>query len=992
MAFRFISIILLFILPDSYFSKEINEKVAAINSDFSKIYPPKAYFYDLENQWVDSVFNSLSLEQKVGQLFIVAAYSNQGEGEYQKIENLIERHYIGGLIFMQGTPLVQAKLTNRYQNLSKVPLLISFDGEWGLGMRLSNVISYPKAITLGAIQNNKLIYKMGADIAEQFKRLGIHLNFAPDADVNTNSENPVIGYRSFGENKENVAAKAIAYMKGLQHNGVIANAKHFPGHGDTGTDSHFSLPKINQNIDQLTDVELYPFQQMFKDSLMSVITGHLLVPSIDTRNIASSLSGNVISGVLKNKMGFNGLIITDALNMKGATKNSESAGDTELQAFMAGNDIMLMPENAIAGINKIKTAVISGKIDKSDLDFRVRKILKAKYWAGLNTNKEVLRENITDDLNQQKYLGHKQVLYENAVTVASNQQSLLPLYKLPESKNMVSIAIGAGLGNSFQKTLLKFDSFNIFSNESRSDEQWYSKLLKSIDTSKVVVVSLHKLSNYPSRRYNVSPATISFLTKLQKRNKVILTVFGNPYALKYFSDMKNVVCGYEDDPLMQEAAAQVIYGSLPAVGHLPVSVGSIYKVGDGIDIASSNILGFSLPEAVGINSVALNRIDNIVNSSINQKIFPGCNFLIARNGKIAYTKSYGTLAYESAQKVTPYTVYDLASVTKVAATLQAIMKLTDLSLLDINQKASFYLPELDSTNKKNITIANLLYHQAGLHGYLPFWENTKKKILDSTYYSRIKTERYPYTVATGLFGNQALKDSLWRWIIDSPLISRRSRHGEYPFLYSDLGLIILQKIVERISGYNLDQYCENTFYKSLNLERTGFNILNKISIDQIAPTENDRAFREMQLKGTVQDQQAAMLGGVAGHAGLFGSLFDLVKILQMNLNKGSYGNINYFDPKTVEMFSTASTIKSHRALGWDKQPDDHDSHFISSQASAQSYGHSGYTGTMVWVDPKYDLVFIFLANRVYPNANNNKLNSLKIRRKIHDVVYQSLIN
>ncbi len=993
MSLRILVIFLFIFLPKAA-EVQIDTIVNTLSSTIkNKPILPKKFFIDEESQWVDSVFNKLTTDQKIGQFFIVAAYSNQGESEYQKIDNLIEKYNIGGLIFMQGSPSVQAKLTNRYQNLSQIPLLISFDGEWGLGMRLSNVISYPKALTLGAIQDNGLIYKMGGDIAEQCKRLGIHLNFAPDADVNSNALNPVIGYRSFGENKVNVAQKAVAYMKGLQNNGVIANAKHFPGHGDAATDSHYSLPKINHSIEKLTETDLYPFAEMIKDSLMSVITGHLLVPSIDTRNIATSLSGNAVSGILKNKMGFRGLIITDALNMKGATKNASSAGDTELQAFLAGNDLLLMPESAIAGIHKIKAAVVIKKITLDEIDYRVKKILKAKYWAGLNIKKEIIKENVVEDLNQKKYLGFRQILFENAITVAKNAENLIPLVKLNSPKNIVSIAIGAELGNTFQKTLLKFGSFPIYSNESRSDEVWLKRMLNNLDSNKIAIVSLHRLSTNPSRRYNITPSTINFLEKLQKQNKVILVEFGNPYGLKYFASQKTIVCGFEDDPQAQEAAAQIIFGALPAKGKLPVTAHDTLKEGDGIEIASSNILGFSMPEAVGINSVALARIDNIVNSSISQKIFPGCNLLIARNGKIAYTKAYGTLKYESGQKVTPYTVYDLASVTKVGATLQAIMKLYDQNLLDITQKASFYLPELDSTNKKNITISNLLLHQAGLHGYLPFWENTKKKRkLDTTYYNLEKTEKFPFQVANGIYGNQALKDSLWKWVKDSPMITRRSRFGEYPFLYSDLGLIILQKIIEKITDSPLDIYCENTFFKPLNLEEIGFNINKKVAIDQIAPTENDYSFRGIQIKGTVQDQQAAMLGGVAGHAGLFGNLYDLAKLFQMNLNKGTYGGLTFYSAKTHDTFTQATTIKSHRAYGWDKQPENSDSHYISGQASDESYGHSGYTGTMVWIEPKYNLLFIFLTNRVYPNANNNRLNTLKIRRKIHDVVYQSIVN
>ena len=987
MPFRFLLFLFFVFWPQSKFL------AAKVLDNNPKPISKKTYFTDNESIWVDSVLNSLTLDQKVGQLFIVAAYSNHLEGEYQKVDNLIEKYNIGGLIFMQGTPAAQAKLTNRYQTIAKVPLLISFDGEWGLGMRLSNVISYPKAITLGAIQDNKLIYKMGADIAEQCVRLGIQLNFAPDADINSNAENPVIGFRSFGENKINVTQKAIAYMKGLQHNGVIANAKHFPGHGDANDDSHFNLPKIERSIERLTDTELYPFREMIKDSLMSIITGHLLVPSIENKNIATSLSGSTITDLFKTKMGFQGLIITDALNMQGATKGNISAGDIELQAFLAGNDLLLMPENAIAGITKIIAAVNDGKIQMNDLDFRVKKILKAKYWAGLSFKKSVLETDITEDLNQQKYLGLKQVLYENAVTVASNPDNLIPLNQPFQSKKIVSIAIGAELGNSFQKTLLKFGDIQIFSNESRSDDDWYTSILNTLDTGKTIIVSLHKLNNLPSRRFGISPTTMGFLSALQKQNKVIFVVLGNPYAIKYFPDIKTIVCGYEDDPLAEEAAAQVILGALPAIGLLPVSIGSRFKAGDGVQIKSQNILGYSLPEAVGINSVALSRIDNIVNTAIEQKVMPGCNMLIIRKGKIAYTKSFGNLRYESGQKVNQNTVYDLASVTKVAATLQAIMKLKDIGILSLQQKASFYLPELDSTNKADITIENLLLHQAGLHGYVPFWEKTKiNKKLDSTYYRTEKSPDYPFTVATNLYGNQMLKDSLWQWVIKTPLITKHTKRGEFPFLYSDLGLIILQKVIEKISGMPLDKYCEEILFNPLFLERTGFNISEKVSIDQIAPSENDLVFRGQQIKGTVQDQQAAMLGGVAGHAGLFGSLFDLAKILQMNLNKGTYAGQRFFEESTVEAFSKTKSDKSHRALGWDKQPDEKDSNYISGEASDESYGHSGYTGTMVWVDPKYDLIFIFLANRVYPSAHNNKLNSLKIRRKIHDVVYQSLVN
>lgn len=950
-------------------------------------------FEQKQAAWADSLIATMSLEEKVGQLFIVAAYSNQSESEYAKLDYIIDRYHVGGLIFMQGSPVVQAKLTNRYQKTSKIPLIVSVDGEWGLGMRLKNVINYPRAITLGAIQDKALLHKTGLDMAEQFRRLGVHMNFAPSADVNTNPANPVIGFRAFGDDKIKVAESASALMKGMQHGGLIASAKHFPGHGDTGTDSHYSLPKINSSIEQLQATELYPFEKLIKDSVMCVLAGHLAIPALESKNIPSSLSKNVISGLLKDKMGFKGLVLTDALNMQGTGKANRAEGEVELMAFLAGHDMLLMPDNLVAGILKIRAAALSKAENMEALNASVLKILKIKYWLGLQNKPEVLLENLEADLNQNKYKGHIQSLYENACTVVSNTDSLLPLAQQKDYGKFVSVAVGAEIGNSFQKSLLRFAPFDIYANESRSDDAWYGQLLRNIDSSKTVVVSLHRMSWWPSRRFNVSPTTINFVNKLQKKCKVILVVLGHPYALKYFQEQRHVVCGYEDEPLAQEAAAQVLFGALPAKGKLPVNSTAAWKTGDGLQVPAANILSFSIPEALGMNGETFANFDRIISTAINQRIMPGCNLLIARHGRVVYANSFGTLRYESAQKVNNYTVYDLASVTKVAATLQAVMKLYDEKKLSLDSTVATYLPELDSTNKGAITIENILLHQAGLHGYLPFWQNSvEKNNLKVKYYREEATDDYKYTIAKNLYGNQELKDSLWRWVVESELISRRSRFGAYPYLYSDLGLIILQKVIERISNMPLDEYCRKNFYEPMHLERTGFNILQKISVDQIAPTENDMLFRKRQLQGTVQDQHAAMLGGVAGHAGLFGSLYDLAKISQMNLNKGLYGGLRFLADSTVLKFTQNNTKKSHRGLGWDRLPEDRDSHYISSRASEESFGHSGYTGTMVWIDPKYDLVFVFLTNRVYPSANNNKLNQLKIRRKIHDVVYQALLD
>lgn len=955
--------------------------------------PVKPYFVDQKSAWVDSLMTSLSTEQKVAQLFMVAAYSNQSEASYRFLENLIAEKQVGGLIFMQGDAPTQAKLTNRYQSASKIPLIIGIDGEWGLGMRLPNMLNYPRAMSLGGIRDSTVVEKMAMDMAHQFKRIGVNLNFGPVADVNSNPTNPVIGLRSFGENPMMVGKMAAAYTRGLQNGGVLACGKHFPGHGDTAGDSHHSLPVVNHNIDQLYNGDLVPFKRLIADSVMCILSAHLMVPALEKRNIPSSQSNKILIELLRNQLNFKGLVISDALNMQGASRGAPGSGEIELQSFLAGNDILLMPENLLAGISRILAAVKSGQVDKNMLDQKVRKILLAKAWLGFEKGYQPINElNVIADVTQPKYLANKQNLCQAAITLVANQQNLIPFSEKTIANNLVSVAIGADFGNRFQAMLAKFGKVNLLTNENRSDEKWLNGILARADSNKTYVVSLHRLVNSASRRYNVTPIAINFINKLQKKCKVVIVSFGSPYALKYFDFAQNLVNAYEEDPQMQEAAAQALVGIFGMDGQLSTSANAIWPVGYGLKSVAVNRLGFANPESQGLKSNILQEFDAQINDAIAQRVFPGCNVLIARNSKIVYQKSFGNYRYETDQKVNLNTIYDLASVSKVTATVQAIMKLVDQGKIKLTDKASQYLPEMDSTNKKNVTVMNLLKHEAGLLAYQPFWEmSLSNGQPNPQFYSTQKTDTFPFLVAKDLYANQALKDSTWRWLLRSPLNSRYKGNGEYGYLYSDLGLMILQKIIEKSSGQSLDVFCKNQFYNPLFLDKTGFNPTSFSGLEQIAPTENDRHFRKQQLHGTVQDQQAALLGGVSGHAGLFSTVGDLAKLLQMNLNGGKYANQKFLSDSTLLLFTQGGLGRGYRGLGWDKLPDDGDSHYISGRVSDQSYGHSGYTGTMVWVDPQYQLIYVFLTNRVYPSAGNNKLNALKIRRKLHDIVYRAML-
>lgn len=946
-----------------------------------------------EHQWVDSTLASLTLEEKIGQLFMVATFSNREESTTRFIDRLIDDFHLGGLIFFQGGPVRQAQLTNHYQARSKVPLFIGIDGEWGLGMRLDSTIAFPKQMVLGAIQDDELIYRMGSDIGRQCRRLGIQINFAPVSDINSNANNPVIGVRSFGEDRENVTRKAVAYMKGLQHNGIIATAKHFPGHGDTDADSHFTLPVLTHSVAQLTDVDLYPYRQLIADSLMGVLSGHLFIPALDnTPQLASSLSDKVINGLLRNQMGFRGLVFTDAMNMRGVLKTGRAA-EVNLRALMAGNDVLLYPENVAETITKIKDALRQGTIGQKFLDDKVKRILQAKYWSGLNQYKPIDINNLYNDLNREDSKELYRELCEASVTVVRNENNILPITFVTGS-NMAAVTIGEGTSSAFQKMLANYKPIRPFTfyEEPTSQEQ-ITEMLNYLQPYETVVVGIHGIASNPKRNYGVSTGSADFVRQLkQQGKKVILCLFGTPYSIQFFPETDALICANQDGTDQQEIVPQIIFGAIASQGKLPVSV-LAYKAGDGIMTEPMDRISFGTPESVGVNGTMLKKIDEIANAAVNDRVFPGCQVVVARRGKIIYDKSFGGLSYRTVDRVNSETIYDVASVTKVAATLQSMMLLYDRKLIDLDERASHYLPELQATNKQNFTIRDLLMHRSGLVSFYPtLWDRTKTSAggLLPEYYSSKSDSLYNLQVAPRLFAKPALGDSVWKWIVKSPMNNTRDKSGKYGYLYSDLGFLTLQKIIEKVTGQSLDNFVSTNIYEPLGLSYTGFNPLRRFPEKQIAPTEQDYRFRSQLIQGTVHDQMAAVVGGVSGHAGLFSTATDLAVLFQMDLWKGKYGGKQFFQPGTVPLFSRMYDEARHRGLGWDKAPADGNSSYVSPQASVNSFGHTGFTGAIVWVDPDEDLLFVFLSNRINPDAENTAITAQRTRRKIHDVVYTSL--
>ena len=941
--------------------------------------------------WVDSVFNSLTPEQRLGQLFMVAAYSNKDRSHAERIERLVRNQNIGGVMFLQGGPKRQALLTNRLQAAAKVPLLIAMDAEWGLDMRLDSSAHFAKQMTLGAMDDPQYVYRMGRDIARKMRALGVHISFAPVIDVNSNPGNPVIGNRSFGEDQERVAKLGIQYIRGLQENGVMAVAKHFPGHGDTDTDSHVALPVISTDMAQLTKVDLVPFQQSFEAGVMGVMVAHLYMPLFDTTNAkTTTLSHALVTDLLKDKMGFKGLVFTDALNMKSVSKLYDN-GELDAMALAAGNDVLLFSEDVPAALLRIQEAVAKGRLRQEDLDLRIRKILRAKYWAGLATYRRTNLATMRDSLNLPGSKVLAQEIFAHAVTVVKNEDQLLPFQRL-DTLRIAAITIGTAAEGPYATIFNKYQPGPVYAVPNRyADDSTFARIAARLQSYNVVVVSLHGMNNTPAHSYGLGDGALKFIKQLQtnKGFKTVVVAMGNAYGLKFLESARTLVCGYEDHYAAQLVVPQVLFGALPARGKLPVTVSPTMKVTAGLATADLHRLRYATPESEGLNSRVLAQIDNIALESQTYAAAPGCQVLVAKNGTVVFDQSYGYCTYDQSQPVTSSTLYDLASVTKVAGTLQAVMFLKDQGKLNIDEKVATYLPELARTNKREMTIRDVLLHQAGLKPGIPTWERTiNSNGLKPTFYASTRSDNFPNEVAPGEYSTKAADDSVWAWTMRSSLLPKI--RGKYPTEYSDLSFMVMKRVCEKILKQPLENFLQDSFYRPLGLGSMTYNPLQRFPKACIAPTENDTYYRREQLQGTVHDQTAALVGGVGGHAGLFATANDLAVLMQMNLQNGRYGGTRYFQSPVVTEFARPQIVGGRRGLGWDHGDPSKPEGPTSNLAPASTFGHTGFTGTCVWMDPDNQILYIFLSNRVYPDAGNNKLRQYNIRTRIQEVIYKSL--
>ena len=1056
------------------------------------------FLKEANDPWVDSVFNSLSVEEKIGQLLMPRANYSGKPYDIETLSMWVEKYHVGGLALFAGPPTRQAEVVNQMQALSKTPLLIGQDLEWGLNMRIDSAARFPYQMTLGAMQGGvELIEQMGAEIGRQCKRMGIHVNYAPVVDINNNPQNPVINFRSFGENKEDVANKGLAYMKGLQSEHIIATAKHFPGHGDTGVDSHFDLPVIKHDKKHLVENELYPFKRLIDNGLTGIMTAHLSIPALDkTPNLATTMSKKIVTDLLQKEMGFQGLTFTDAMDMQGAVKHFPN-GTALVKAILAGNDILETFEDVPTAVKAIKDALDKGELKQDILDQRVRKILMAKKWVGLNHYQPVSTANLVDDLNTIAADFLNREMAEKSITLLKNTDNTLPIKDLQEKIAFVSIDRASN--SAFQEMALNYTHVDFFNLPQGANDDLIQLIHNRTRDYDRVVIGLHLNSVRPYSNYGINISNQFSLAALLENKNSTVVIFGNPYALGKLDGLdkaKAIVMAYQLTDYQEEAATQAIFGALPFVGKLPVTVNELYPYGMGIMQESIDRLSYGIPEQEGLNSAILNaRVDSVIQSGLQAEAYPGAVMEIAKNGRVIFQKAYGYHTYEDAQNgkdldqkktyqkgntdvmdaknpfkpdvssqaiktasnedaaarkgmVKLTDLYDFASVTKVSTSALAVMQLMSEDKFDLDATWGTYNPAVRGTNKENLTFRDMLTHRSGLKAWIPFWRDCvdtmatinkalimnpqlltkferfpakkpnlwqqifgKKEIPTINYIGSVENNpklweeilkpqtitwkphifahdhsaNYPIAVTDSLYIQKNYSDTIYHQILSSPV---KPNQG---YVYSDLHYYYYPKFMPALTGKPWDEYLYTT-YKKLGANSLTYNPREKFNLNDIVPTEYDPLFRKTLIHGRVHDEGAGMLNGVSGHAGLFGTANDLIKLMQMYLQNGSYGGEQFIKPEVIAECTDYQfdPKENRRAIAFDKLHPDKSIANGPQEASDLSYGHSGYTGTFTWIDPQYATVYVFLSNRVYPTRENNKISTMNIRTEVGNEIFKTI--
>lgn len=957
-------------------------------------------------RWADSVYNTLTERQRVAQLVFPKVAPTHGENSRASVRRYIDKDECGGLLFSEGTFAQYAELTNYAQSLTSIPVMMTYDGEWGLSMRIKEAPRFPHNMALGAITDYRLLYDYGAEMARECKLLGVHVNFAPDADVNSNPANPVIGYRAFGEDPDRVSKASVAYALGMEDNGVQAVGKHFPGHGDTDVDSHKALPTVHHSREKLDTTDLVPFRGMIEAGCSGIMVGHIAVPALDPSGQPASLSALVTDKLLRKELGFDGLIYTDALGMKGAVDNK--GRNSSVAALLAGADVLLNPVNPRADIDAVMAAIASGLISEDVIEDRCKRLLRYKYL--------VCKDNVrvSSDIRSLKAAictPEAEALIKRlaaaSVTVLLNRDSVLPIDATADCKVAV-VNFGAKADNDFTATCRHYADVDA---HSTMGEALSAATMQRLNKASVIIAAVYSDSR---------ACRDAFAALVRGADRPVVAVFlVNPYKMKKFAaslgDVSGLVIAYDDIAAERISAAEAVFGGIATSGRLPVNLRGLAKAGDGISLPKLR-LGYSSPAAEGMAPWLTDSLDILIRKGLDSGAFPGCQLLVAKNGNIVYDKSFGRLSTaKGSAPVNGRTAYDLASVSKALGTLPGVMKAYDMGLLGLDDKLGKLIPEVTDPAKRALTVRQLLFHETGMPASLNMFD----AMIDTASYSgklttprpdrthsikiqrrvyghnsarlrrdilgRERSAKFPVEIAKGIYGGRSTYDTLMRRIYDIPLRATKS------YNYSCLNFCLLMDVEQRVTGKPHDVFVGEEIFGPLGAYRTGYRPHSGIGAANVAPTEYDSFLRRQTVDGYVHDELAAFSGGVQGNAGLFACAGDLAKICQMILNGGSYGGRQIVSRKTAELFATEKSPTCRRGLGFDK-PDveNTDMSPTCDEAPASVFGHLGFTGTVFWVNPEEDLIFVFLTNRVNPTRDNAAFSRLNIRPKLFSLVCRSV--
>lgn len=948
-----------------------NSSIAAVAAEAESTSPLSALTSE-QNKWVESSLRHMTVEEKVGQLLFTTyhgSFTATDSATYAQMMHDINDLHVGGFITItHGSPLGIVKdqayptavLANQLQSKSKLPLLIGADYERGTAMRQDEGTSFPTAMAVAAAGDPKDAYTMGKITALEARAVGVQWIYAPVCDVNNNPSNPIINTRSFGENPASVAKYISEFIHGVEENGALATAKHFPGHGDTATDSHIDLPTIKADRERLEHLELVPFRAAIAAGVGSIMTGHLNVPAFEPDpNTPATLSSNILTDLLRKQLGFRGLVITDALDMGGITVRY-APGEAAIRAFLAGSDALLMPPVPDAAYQAVLAAVKSGRIPQDRLDASLRRILQAKARLGLNKNRLVDISALNEKFGRTDWQATAQEISDRGITLLRDKQHLLPL---DGTKPMRGLLVNlyadpeAYPGEDLEPQLRdRFDSLVTLRADTKFVHADTLKLPPS-DSYDMVVLALFVRVSDRKGDIDVPADQLPLIDQIYKSGKPVITLgFGSPYLIERFPQADTWLSAFGISDVAQISMARALFGEIPVQGHLPVTIPGVdLKAGYGIDLPANPMK----LEPMDVRGEAqLQPAFTVIENAIADKAFPGATVAIGYRGKISY-HVFGKLSYDKGSPAVKLdTMYDLASLTKVVVTTTLVEKLVEGDFpvsLDLDAPIERYLPEWAKGPqpewRHKVTVRNLMTHTSGLPPFKEYWRTSTGK---QDTLNRIFVEPLEYEPGTKM-------------------------------VYSDLGIILMAEIIQRLTGKALDELANEYIFGPLGMKDSMYNPPKKLW-PLIAPTEVDERFRHRLIQGEVHDENAYAIGGVSGHAGVFSTSPDLAAFCQMYLNGGIYAHHRIVQRATIEEFIQPQPVSQNtRTLGWVVPTEGSSSgHYFS----AHSFGHTGFTGTSIWMDPERQIFVVLLTNRVNPTRENMKI--AQVRPAFHDAVMKAL--